>query len=701
MSPLVTLRLLLTLALRNVRAHWVKSLIVGGILSSGTFLVVTGSSILGSIESAMQQSITASLAGHLQVYDKNAKDALSVFGQMGTTTPDNGEVPDYQPVETALMQVPEVKAVVPMGIANVTLFAGTELDRVLDGLRVAQRQDDTASTLVLAEQVRGIAKRLRSDIEASSAIVADKAAAEAEKAALDRALSDGFWQEYARDPLAGLDFLDTNIAPLASDGKMVYFRVLGTDLESYTANFDRLQIVDGTAVPPGKRGILFAKRWYEMWVKNKVARELDQIREAMKTDGSTIASDTFLQERIARNARQYQRILFQLSPTDAATLTEALQAELPGEGGDLGSLLSKFLMMDDSNFEQRYTWFYQHIAPHIRLYDAPVGEVVTLRSYTRSGYIRAVNVKLYGTFTFKGLETSDLAATANLTDLITFRSLYGQMSQSQQAELAGIREQAGVRTVSRENAEDALFGGGDALEVAAPTDASPVGVPTEAPVAGVLDTTGAPSLDDRTYTEADMDDGLVLNAAVILKDPRRIQEGLAAVRKQIDAAGLPIQAVDWEAASGVAGQLILVLKSVLFVAIFIIFLVALVIINNAMVMATVERTTEIGTMRAIGAQRSWVVWLFLLETVVLGALAGGLGALGAALFTGYLGVVGIPAPMDQFVLLFGGPRLYPLCGADDVLFGVVSVVGVSVLSALYPAVVAARVQPVVAMAPKE
>ena len=84
----------------------------------------------------------------------------------------------------------------------------------------------------------------------------------------------------------------------------------------------------------------------------------------MKTDGPTIASDTFLQERIARNARQYQRILFQLSPTDAATLTEALQAELPGEGGDLGSLLSKFLMMDDSNFEQRYTWFYQHIAPY-------------------------------------------------------------------------------------------------------------------------------------------------------------------------------------------------------------------------------------------------------------------------------------------------------------------------------------------------
>lgn len=697
MNPLHTLRILLTLALRNVRAHWVKSLIVGGILSSGTFLVVTGSSILGSIEAAMQQSITASLAGHLQVYDKDAKDALSVFGQMGTATPDNGEVPDYAPIEASLMTVPEVAAVVPMGITNVSLFSETELDRVLDGLRVAAREGDTASARVLAEQVRGICSRLRSDIEAAAAISADKAEAETQKAALDRALSDAFWQEYERDPLAGLDFLDANVAPLASDGKMVYLRVLGTDLESYTANFDRMQIVDGTAVPAGKRGVLFAKRWYEQWCKNKVARELDQIRESMKSKGTTIAADTFLQERIARNARQYQRVLFQLSPPDAAKLTEELRVELPGESGDLGALLSKFLTMNDSNFEQRYAFFYAHVAPRIRLYDAPVGEVVTLRAYTRSGYIRAVNVKVYGTFTFKGLETSDLAATANLMDLITFRSLYGRMSDAQQAELAGIREQAGVKTVSREDAEAALFGGGDALEVEAPTLASEA-VAT-APAVDELD--GGPTLDERVYTEAELDNGLVLNAAVILKDPKRIAEGLAAVQRQIDAQGLPIQVVDWEAASGVAGQLILVLKSVLFVAIFIIFLVALVIINNAMVMATVERTTEIGTMRAIGAQRAWVVWLFLIETVVLGALAGGLGALGAAMVTGYLGVVGIPAPMDQFVLLFGGPRLYPLCGADDVAFGVLSVVGVSVLSALYPAVVAARVQPVVAMAPKE
>ena len=62
----------------------------------------------------------------------------------------------------------------------------------------------------------------------------------------------------------------------------------------------------------------------------------------------------------------------------------------------------------------------------------------------------------------------------------------------------------------------------------------------------------------------------------------------------------------------------MVLNGVLFVAIFIIFFVASVIINNAMTMATVERVAEIGTMRAIGAQRSFVMWIFMIETLALG-----------------------------------------------------------------------------------
>ena len=48
-------------------------------------------------------------------------------------------------------------------------------------------------------------------------------------------------------------------------------------------------------------------------------------------------------------------------------------------------------------------------------------------------------------------------------------------------------------------------------------------------------------------------------------------------------------------------------------AVIIFFGVALVIINNAMVMATLQRVKEIGTMRAIGAQRRFVLVLVVVE----------------------------------------------------------------------------------------
>ena len=133
-----------------------------------------------------------------------------------------------------------------------------------------------------------------------------------------------------------------------------------------------------------------------------------------------------------------------------------------------------------------------------------------------------------------------------------------------------------------------------------------------------------------------------------------------------------------------------------------IFLVALAIINNSMLIATMERVGEIGTMRAIGGQRGFVLSMFMLETAVLGLMAGAAGGLAAAGLIGYFGQYGIPAMgIDVLIFLFAGPRLFPTLGPEEVIFGLVSVVIVSVASTLYPAIVATRVQPIVAMQVKE
>jgi ABC-type antimicrobial peptide transport system permease subunit len=383
--------------------------------------------------------------------------------------------------------------------------------------------------------------------------------------------------------------------------------------------------------------------------------------------------------------------VFQLSPDDAKAIEAGLRAKFPDEQGGLNELVSRLLKVDDSTLDDNYALFYELVAPRIKLYDIAVGDTITLRAYTKAGYVRSVNLPVYGTYEFQGLEASDLASASNITDLVTFRELYGKMSASQQAELKDIAASVGAKDVSRENAEAELFGGTGGIEAtadaAAPDLAAATGDASFANVQGGVDT--------KVYSPDEMRNGLALNAAVILKDPSRILETTKALEPV--AKGVGLQVVDWKAATGIVGQFVLVMRLVLVTALFIIFIVALLIINNAMVLATLERTNEIGTMRAIGAQRGMVVALFLVETIVLGLIAGTLGAVASTGFVSWLHAVGIPAFADQLILLFAGPKLFPTWSMKDVLLGVGSVVTAGVVSTLYPAFLAARIQPVVAM----
>jgi ABC-type antimicrobial peptide transport system permease subunit len=609
-----------------------------------------------------------------------------------------GEIEDFDKVRASLSQVDNVAGIVPMGITITTVFGGNEIDQVITDLRAAVRDEDAEAISVLSARLRRIAESIQKDYGVRSMIASDPEKVRADSAALSQAISDAFWADFSADPYAVLDFFDARIAPLAADGRLLYLRIIGTDPERFAESFDKFYIVDGQMIPPGKRGLLLSKRTYEALVKNKVARDLDDIHEQV-VEGTRIADDPLLQEQIARNVRQYQRIVFQLSPEDAVTVEAKLRALLPEAQGDLTALVQAFLAVDDTNIEARYAFFYAEIAPKIRLYDFEVGDVLTLRAYTKSGYVKSVNVRIYGTYEFEGLEKSDLASASNLTDLITWRELYGKMSADQRDELATIKTDVGVREIDRASAEDALFGGPASSE--ATTTAAVASFDEFAGVALSNRTTRLQELDTHVYSREDFEHGLALNAAILLKDKDRIAETQRAVQEAIDRDDLGIQVVDWQTASGLIGQFIIVMRLVLYVAIFVVFLVALVIINNSMVMATIERTAEIGTMRAVGAQRAFVIALFLLETILLGTISGGLGALAGAGFIRWLGHVGIPAGTDILVVLFAGPRLYPAMGLGNLLFGVVVILVVSVLSTLYPAFLAARVPPVVAMQGKE
>jgi putative ABC transport system permease protein len=114
---------------------------------------------------------------------------------------------------------------------------------------------------------------------------------------------------------------------------------------------------------------------------------------------------------------------------------------------------------------------------------------------------------------------------------------------------------------------------------------------------------------------------------------------------------------------------------------------------NTALMSVFERTREIGTIRAVGSRRSRVVALFLLEGLFLGVAGAVLGGLLGAALVRYFSVHGIPAFSEAQRYSYGGDYLYPTLAGSDLVTVPAMMVAVSVLAALGPAVMAARMRP--------
>jgi len=148
-------------------------------------------------------------------------------------------------------------------------------------------------------------------------------------------------------------------------------------------------------------------------------------------------------------------------------------------------------------------------------------------------------------------------------------------------------------------------------------------------------------------------------------------EDLSWVRDRLKALierdKLPLELYDFTELNQQYNQVIGLFNSILAFIISVMGFVVLFTVTNTMGMSVVERTDEIGTIRALGARRSTVRRQFLVE----GALLGLIGAT-AGLFAAYFAAVGIngagmtwlppgsagPVPLR---LYFAGPDLLTIC----------------------------------------
>jgi len=692
--------MIVRLAVRNLRAHRLRTLVVGGLLAVGTLVLMLGSSVTDAIFAGMRSATINSMTGHFQVYDEDAKDELSVFGNPGGLAPDIGDIPNFGKVRDALMKLDNVESVVPLGKGNSIIFGSNTLDMKLAELRDAVMDKKKEKWGPLKGHIRKMVKTLREDLKNLDGIVDSATVDKDALAVADQVATDAWWKDFDDKPLEKLELLDNKIAPLATQGQLIFFSYYGTDPQTFARAFKLFKIVDGEMIPPGRRGVVLAKRRYERDFKNRIANKLDEIRDALK-DERLIAEDEELSTWIKRNVRQRRNLLYDMTPEASEELAKQLKTFLKSEETELDPLLKSFLDMDDSNFQARYDWFYEHIATKIVLYRYTIGDYITVTGRGRTGFAKSVNLKIYGTFTFDSLEKSQLAGFFHLIDMMSFRDLYGTPTNVERKEMDAIAKQMKVKDLDEDEAVDELFG--DDSEVAEEGDAETASEGFDEFAGASISGRRKEALAamDLPYTQEQMDAGLAVNAAVLVKDEEKLDETLAEVKKLNQEMGLGVQPSHWAEASGIIGGFTQAIQIALFVVIFIIFVVVLIIINNSIVMATMDRTQEIGTIRAIGGQRGLIIKLFIGEAMVLGAIAATIGVVIGSALIAWMNASGIPAGDPILFFLFGGPRLHPELTLFHPFIAVLTVLGVTFIATLYPAWLAARIEPIIAMRGKD
>lgn len=158
----------------------------------------------------------------------------------------------------------------------------------------------------------------------------------------------------------------------------------------------------------------------------------------------------------------------------------------------------------------------------------------------------------------------------------------------------------------------------------------------------------------------------------------------------------PLEVLDYETLNPFYGQALRMFASIFgFIAV-LIGAIVLFTVTNTMSMAVVERTVEIGTLRAIGLRRGGIRAMFVSEGVVLGCVGAMLGigsALGLAWLINHLGLTWIaPGRIDPT------PLAVRVVGEHAMMVGSgLGLVVVAALSALLPAARAARMNIVEAL----
>ncbi len=320
-------------------------------------------------------------------------------------------------------------------------------------------------------------------------------------------------------------------------------------------------------------------------------------------------------------------------------------------------------------------------------YQAKVGEKLKLNVLGLNTRIKSI--PLVGVVHFKNGNSG--LDDMGFMDLSSLRYLLGMViGSTKQIKIA--KEDQSLLDLDLDKDLGSFFG---EAAVIAPggSAASAAGAPSLKPnqLYGILgDTSGRAEL-------AKADAGAWHYVLLRLKDGRMTHQVISSLNADFKAKGWDLRAVDWEGAAGFYAQFVKGAQLFFTILVIIICVVSVIVIMNTMVVSIIERTSEIGTMRALGARKSYIRKVFLAETFALALMGGILGLVVSGLAIAVMHSTGLPSPHVFFTLIFGGDVIYPMLSWSSALGALAIMVAVGLLSSIYPTATALKIQPVKAM----
>src|SRR6185503_7267963 len=119
-------------------------------------------------------------------------------------------------------------------------------------------------------------------------------------------------------------------------------------------------------------------------------------------------------------------------------------------------------------------------------------------------------------------------------------------------ELSAIRDAVGVKKVERSDAEAELFGADAELETTRAENKKGFDEFATGSIKALKAADPIAHIDQKM-----IDQGLALNAAIVLADPTKLLETSQEIKKISEDKKLGLQVTDWQTAAGIVGQFII------------------------------------------------------------------------------------------------------------------------------------------------